>query len=43
MSGVSTVFFDNKSEGKAPSLESGVRIVVENFREARKDKPLYIE
>lgn len=42
-SGVSTVFFDNKSEGKPPSLESGVRTVVENFRQPRKDKPPYIK
>lgn len=42
-SGVSTVFLDSKSEGKPPSLESGVKIVVESFRQASKNDPPYIQ
>lgn len=42
-SGVRTVFFESKSEGKAPSLESGVKIVVESLWQASKHGPPCIQ
>ena len=42
-SGVITCFVDNKWEGNAPSLDSGVRTEVESLRQPRKYDPLYIK